>query len=141
MILKVFEVFHKFHCQFLCNKSQCLSRESAHIVWYFNIKSKRTDQRLFSCGNFKTLFLSKPDLTRPGSGSWFACCSRPWGPSHCSKPDRGRAAWACHIYYKHIVISHISTVCLHNFFPVRHIDSDQYINHIFITTPRNILSP
>ena len=34
-------------------------------------------------------FLSKPDLTRLGSGSWFACCSRPWGRSIVQSPTGG----------------------------------------------------
>ena len=62
------------------------------------------------------------------------------GSFHSLKPDRGRAPWACHIYYKPIVISHFSTIYLHNFFPEPHIDSDLYYDYFFISTPRIIIS-
>ena len=80
---------------------------------------------------------SQPDR---GRAICFFSYSRPRGPSYWSKPDRGRAPWACHIYYKPIVISHFLSIYLHNFFPEPHIDSDLYIHHFFKSVPRIIIS-
>ena len=87
-------------------------------------------------------YMHQQALPSPTGGGLFVfiCYSRPRGPSHCSKPDRGRAPWACHIYYKHIVISHFSTIYLHNFFPEPHIDSDLYNDYFFKSVPRIIIS-
>ena len=118
------------------NVSVC--RAAARTLLEVSKSSKKLGMLLFK---FKYCCDSaSPFLARPGSGYWFVWRSRTRGPSHFLKPDRGRAPWACHIYYKRIVISTFLTVCLLNFFPVRHIDSDQYIHHFFKSVPRIIIS-
>ena len=83
-------------------------------------------------------FLHQQALPSPtGEGLLVFLLLKTTGSFHVLKPDRGRAPWACHhIYYKHIVISHFSTIYLHNFFPEPHIDSDLCIHHFFKSVPR-----
>ena len=122
---------------FVTNLSVC--RVAARTLFgTLMIKSQHTD--CFSEVS-KHCFVSRPHLARPGSGYCFICWSRPWGPSHCSKPDRGRAPWACHIYYKTIDIFDFFTISSHNFFPERDTDSDIYIHHFYKSVPRIIISP